>query len=118
MKIKKSVLRQIIKEELQNILKLVTDFADMDKFAKEKSYHDDECCDDENLMAGDMNQPMLGMGGGKRKQPSDYLSGGSNENSVSDHIMMGMDNDCNDNLESGMPDIVVRWQQLAESKRR
>lgn len=118
MKIKKSVLRQIIKEELQNILKLVSDFADMNKFAKEKTYHDEETDFDDGEISAcdDMSHSMLGMGGGKRKQPTDYLSGGANEKSVSDHIMM--DDHEEDCCETDSPDIVVRWQQLAESKRR
>jgi len=114
MKIKKNVLRQIIKEELENILKLVSDFADMDNIAKEKNYHDEEeNFDDEIFVDGDND---LGTVSGKRKHPSEYLSGGANEKSVSDNIMMGGSKE--DSCDQDIPDIVVRWQQLAESKRR
>jgi hypothetical protein len=121
MKIKRSILNKIIKEELENILKLVSDFADLNKFTKEKEYHNEEEFDDDEeiKVAADMNHPILGMGSGHgRKQPSDYLSGGSNERSVSDNIMMGgKDSERQEGCED-LPDIVLKWQRLAESKRR
>lgn len=115
MKIKKSTLRNIVKEELENILKLVSDFSDLDKFKKEKTYHDEENDCDDDFITGVKNSTFGFGDGGKRKHPTDYLKGGANEESVSDHIMIGSSED---NKEEGLPDLVIRWQQLAESKRR
>jgi hypothetical protein len=119
MKIKRSVLNKIIKEELDNVLKLVSDFADLDKFTKEKEYHDDEeYCDDEIVASDDISQSIFGSNTKKRKHPTEYLSGGANEKSVSDNIMMGGKNSEYSEENGELPAIVLKWQRLAESKRR
>lgn len=118
MKISQNVLRQIIKEELENILKLVSDFADLDKFKKEKTYHDDEECDDEfSEETEDFHTGMGGGDSGKRKHPTDYLKGGANEKNTTDNIMLG--GSAKGEFDDGEgANIIIRWQQLAESKRR
>ena len=114
MKISQNVLRQIIKEELENILKLVSDFADLNKFKKEKTYDDEECDDEFSEEADDFH---AGMGGGKRKHPADYLKGGANEKSTTDNIMLG--GSAKGEFDDGEgANLIIRWQQLAESKRR
>jgi hypothetical protein len=115
MKISENILRKIIKEELENVLKLVSDFADLNKFKKQKSYHDEEDCDNE--FSTDVEDFHSGIGNGKRKHPTDYLKGGANEKSTSDNIMLG--GSTKGEFDDGEgADIIIRWQKLAESKRR
>ena len=133
MKIKNSVLKQIIREELNSLLKLI----DVGDFEKENQYDDndndndnddimydnntgEECGEDEFFSFPTIDDEPIhsSVGGGRRKQPSDYLSGGDNKKSVDDRFMMNNREDSSDLDNDPKDSITLRWQQLAESKRR
>lgn len=129
MKIKNSVLKQIIREELNSLLKLI----DVGDFEKENQYNDngdtddimcdntdEECGEDEffSFPTIDDEPTHSSRDGGCRKQPSDYLSGGDNKKSVDDRFMMNNREDSSDLDNDPKDSITLRWQQLAESKRR
>jgi len=125
MKIKNSVLKQIIREELNSLLKLI----DVGDFEKENQYNDngdmcdntdEECGEDEffSFPTIDDEPTHSSINGGRRKQPSDYLSDGDNKRSVGDRFMMNNREDSLDLDNEPKDSITLRWQQLAESKRR